>query len=161
MPAAAVMTSCNRGSICLRRTEESPSSPVTSVNTPLPRLQSSEGKFTMSREIEPVRRSFCRHGSCTFKEVARLMLSGKMCLPLRQTRGHLLRLPSTAKDNSRGSSLSQAQTRRIDRRFGPDREPATRPPGGFAGAQERFTSKVEECPPGVPAGTNTKCTSPL
>ena len=30
-----------------------------------------EDKFTMSREIEPVRRSFCRHGSCTFTEVAR------------------------------------------------------------------------------------------
>ena len=24
-----------------------------------------EGKFAMSREIEPVRRSFCRHGSRT------------------------------------------------------------------------------------------------
>ena len=34
------------------------------------RLQSSEGKFTMSREIEPVRRSFCRHGGCTFAGVA-------------------------------------------------------------------------------------------
>ena len=34
------------------------------------------GKFTMSREIEPVRRSFCRHGSCTLTEVARLVLSG-------------------------------------------------------------------------------------
>ena len=35
------------------------------------RLQSSEGKFTMSREIEPGRRSFRRHRSCTFTEVAR------------------------------------------------------------------------------------------
>ena len=31
----------------------------------------------MSREIEPLRRSFCRHGSCTFTEVARLVPSGK------------------------------------------------------------------------------------
>ena len=29
-----------------------------------------------SREIEPVRRSFRRHGSCTFTEVARLVPSG-------------------------------------------------------------------------------------
>ena len=49
---------------------------ATSVNTPLLQLQSSEGKFKMSREIEPVRRSFCRHGSCTFTEVARLVPSG-------------------------------------------------------------------------------------
>ena len=40
---------------------------ATSANMPLLRLQSSEEKFTMPREIEPVRRSFCRHGSCTFK----------------------------------------------------------------------------------------------
>ena len=33
---------------------------ATSVNMLLLRLQSSEGNFTMSREIEPVRRSFCR-----------------------------------------------------------------------------------------------------
>ena len=39
---------------------------ATRVNMPLLRLQSSEGKFTMSREIEPVRRSFRRHGSGTF-----------------------------------------------------------------------------------------------
>ena len=38
---------------------------ATSVNVPLLRLRSSEGKFTMSREMKPVRRSFCRHGSCT------------------------------------------------------------------------------------------------
>ncbi len=41
------------------------------------RLQSSEGKFTMSREIEPVRRSFCRHGSCTFTEITRVVPSSK------------------------------------------------------------------------------------
>ena len=39
---------------------------ATSANMPRLHLQSSEGKFTMSLEIEPVRRSFCRHGSCTF-----------------------------------------------------------------------------------------------
>ena len=48
-----------------------------SVNVPLLRLQSSEGKFASSREIGPVRRrSYCRHGSCTFTEVARLVHSG-------------------------------------------------------------------------------------
>ena len=46
------------------------------VNMPLLRLQSSEENFTMSCDIEPVRRSFCRHGSCTFTEVARLVPSG-------------------------------------------------------------------------------------
>ena len=30
----------------------------------------------MCREIEPIRRSFCRHGSCTFTEVARVVPSG-------------------------------------------------------------------------------------
>ena len=40
-------------------------------------LQISEGKFTMSPEIEPVRRSFRRHGSRTFAEVARLVPSGQ------------------------------------------------------------------------------------
>ena len=40
------------------------------------RLQSSKGKLTMSCEIEPVRRPFCRQGSCTFTEVARLAPSG-------------------------------------------------------------------------------------
>ena len=49
---------------------------ATSFNMSLLRMQSSEGKFTMSREIEPVRRSFCRRGSCTFTEVARLVPSG-------------------------------------------------------------------------------------
>ena len=49
---------------------------ATSVNMPLLRLQSSEWKFIMSREIEPVRRSFCRHGSCTFTGVALLVPSG-------------------------------------------------------------------------------------
>ena len=38
---------------------------ATSAKVPLPRLQSSEGKFAMSREVEPLRRSFCRHDSCT------------------------------------------------------------------------------------------------
>ena len=42
---------------------------ASSVNMPLLRLQSSEGRFTRSREIEPVRRSFCRRRSCTFAEV--------------------------------------------------------------------------------------------
>ena len=49
---------------------------ATSAKMPLLCLQSSEGKFTTSREIEPVRRSFCRHGSCTFTAVARLVPSG-------------------------------------------------------------------------------------
>ena len=50
---------------------------ATSANLPLLRLQSSERKFIiMSRETEPVRRSFRRHGSCTFTEVARLVPSG-------------------------------------------------------------------------------------
>ena len=35
-----------------------------------------EDKFSMSREIEPVRRSFCRRRSRTFTEVARLVPSG-------------------------------------------------------------------------------------
>ena len=39
---------------------------ATSAHTPLLRLRSSEGNIAMSREIEPVRRSFCRHGRCTF-----------------------------------------------------------------------------------------------
>ena len=39
---------------------------ATSVNTPLLRPQSSEGKFAMSREIEPAHRSFRRRRSCTF-----------------------------------------------------------------------------------------------
>ena len=39
---------------------------VCGLNVPLLRLQSSEWKFTVSREIEPVRRSFCRRRSCTF-----------------------------------------------------------------------------------------------
>ena len=51
---------------------------ATSVHVPLLCLQSSEGKSTMPREIEPVRRSFCRHGSCTFTEVARLVPSGRL-----------------------------------------------------------------------------------
>ena len=46
-------------------------------NMPLLRLQSSEAKFTKSREIEPVRRSFCRHGSRTFTEVACLVPSSR------------------------------------------------------------------------------------
>ena len=49
------------------------------------RLQSSEGKLTTSREIQPIRRSVCVHGSCTFTEVARLVPSGgaigRRCLP--------------------------------------------------------------------------------
>ena len=43
-------------------------------NMPLLRLQSSEGKFTMSREIQPVRRSVRRH------EVARLRKWHVWCL---------------------------------------------------------------------------------
>ena len=39
---------------------------ATSVNMPLQRLQSSARKFKMSREIEPVCRSFGRRRSCTF-----------------------------------------------------------------------------------------------
>ena len=56
----------------------------TSMNTPLLRLQSSEGKFTRSREIEPVRRSFCRRRSCTFTKVTRLAHSG--CTSVCETR---------------------------------------------------------------------------
>ena len=51
---------------------------TTSANMPLLRLQSSEGKFTMSREIERTRRPFCRHGSSMFTEVARLVPSGNL-----------------------------------------------------------------------------------
>ena len=50
---------------------------ATSLNMPLLWLQSSEGKFGMSVEIEPVRRSFCRRRSCTFAEVARLVRSAR------------------------------------------------------------------------------------
>ena len=54
-------------------------------------LQSSEGKLTMSRETEPVCRSFCRHGSGTFTEVARLVPFWPLCVrasppPLRARR---------------------------------------------------------------------------
>ena len=60
------------------------------VNMPLLRLQSSEGKFAISREIEPARRSFCRRGGRTFTEVARLVPSGtggRLCTgdPSRRT----------------------------------------------------------------------------
>ena len=58
---------------------------ATSVNMTLLRLQNSEEQITMSCDIEPVRRSFCRHGSCTFTEVTRLVPSGK-----RQARKQLL-----------------------------------------------------------------------
>ena len=44
------------------------------VNTPLLRLQSLEGEFATSREIEPVRRSFRSH------EVARLRKWHVWCL---------------------------------------------------------------------------------
>ena len=37
---------------------------------------SAPAEFTMSREIETLRRSFCRHGSRTFTEMARLAPSG-------------------------------------------------------------------------------------
>ena len=58
------LTACSGGTKC-----------ATSVNIQLLRLQSSEGKFTMSREIEPIRRSFSIHRSGTFTEVARLVPS--------------------------------------------------------------------------------------
>ena len=45
------------------------------------------GNFTMSREIEPVRRSVRRRGTCTFAEVARLAHSGDRHL---RPRVHLL-----------------------------------------------------------------------
>ena len=48
---------------------------ATSVNMPLLRPQSSEGKFTASRKIESVRRSLRGHRSCTFMEVTRLVPS--------------------------------------------------------------------------------------
>ena len=50
---------------------------ATLANMPLLHLQSSEGEFTTSREIEPIRRVFCRRRSCTFTEVARLVPSGR------------------------------------------------------------------------------------
>ena len=50
---------------------------ATTVDIPLPRLQSSEGKYTTSREIETVHRSFRRRRSCTVTEVARLVPSYK------------------------------------------------------------------------------------
>ena len=62
---------------------------ATFVNMPLLRLQSSEGKFTMCREIEPVRRPICRHGSCTFTEVARLVPSG----PRAERKGEVVPRP--------------------------------------------------------------------
>ena len=37
-----------------------------------------EDKFTKSREIEHMPRSFCRRGGCTFREVARLVSSGSL-----------------------------------------------------------------------------------
>ena len=43
----------------LRRAFSGGTERATSVSVPLLRLRSSEGKSTMSREIEPVRRSFC------------------------------------------------------------------------------------------------------
>ena len=70
-----------------------------SVNMPLPRLQSSEGKFNMSHEIESVRRSFRRHGSCTFTEVARLLPSGLL----------ERRCPTSADGLSKGSPLVCAE----------------------------------------------------
>ena len=45
---------------------------ATSVNVPPLRPQSSEGKFTLSLEIEPVRRFFRGCRSCTFTEVTGL-----------------------------------------------------------------------------------------
>ena len=38
--------------------------------------QTCDFRFTTSVEIEPAGWSFCRHGSCTFTEVARLVPSG-------------------------------------------------------------------------------------
>ena len=54
---------------------------ATSVNVALLRLRSSEGKFTMSCEIESERRSFCRH------EVARLRKWHVWCLLPQQALG--------------------------------------------------------------------------
>ena len=53
---------------------------ATSANMPLLLLQSSEGRFTRSCETEPVRRSFCRHGSCTFTGVACLVPYNYTCI---------------------------------------------------------------------------------
>ena len=58
-----------------------------SVNMQVLRLQSSEGKFTMFREIEPVRRSFCRDGSGTFQEVARLVFGAFLGLSIAHSDG--------------------------------------------------------------------------
>ena len=54
---------------------------ATSVKLQLLRLQSSEGKFTTPREIEPARRSLYRRGSRTFAEVARLAPYGSTLTP--------------------------------------------------------------------------------
>ena len=49
--------------------------PITSVNVPLLHLRSSEGRFTMSCKVEPVRGSLSRCRSCTFIEAAQLAVS--------------------------------------------------------------------------------------
>ena len=56
---------------------------------PVLRLQSPEGKFAKSREIEPVHRSCCRHGSGKFTEVARLAPSDtSVCTPPQRLEGY-------------------------------------------------------------------------
>ena len=57
-PSEAAQQACtNVTAVCVRNAARI---------VPLLRLQSSEGKPATSRDIEPVRRSFCRRGSCTF-----------------------------------------------------------------------------------------------
>ena len=50
---------------------------ATSVNSAASAPAELGGESPVSLEIEPVRRSFCRHGSCTFTEVARLVPYGQ------------------------------------------------------------------------------------
>ena len=49
---------------------------------------------TLSREIEPVRRSFCRRRSCTFTEVARLVPSRRTPGSCNGGRAHTLEVCS-------------------------------------------------------------------
>ena len=84
---------------------------ATSMKVPLLCLQSSEGTFTMSRENKSVRRSFCRHRSCTLTEVARLVPPGNisyaLCAPpCTQLRRALLEARGRASVVSESRKLS-------------------------------------------------------
>ena len=64
-------------------------------------------KYTMSCEIEPVRRSFCRRRSCGFTEVARLVPSGRVCAP---SQGWLASKELGAETPQRSSRFAQPKT---------------------------------------------------